>query len=119
MTWGGAGSHTRLEGFSVQEFVPLLWIIAIALVFWLLIIRPAQRRQKDIARLQSSLQPGDQVVLTSGVFGTITEIADTHLVVEIAPGVAIKVVRAGVGSVVREQAPASDESTDEPTAEER
>ncbi len=109
----------------MQELAPLLWIVAIAVVFWLLIIRPAQRRQKDMAQLQSSLTAGEQVVLTSGVFGTITEAADTHVMVEVAPGVQIKVVRAAIGSVDRDTAadetdgagvadePRADESTEE------
>ena len=94
----------------MEEFVPLLWIVAIAVVFWLLIIRPAQRRQKDMARLQSSLTAGEQVMLTSGVFGTITEATDAHVLVEIAPGVEIKVVRAAIGSVVRDAAVDAEES---------
>ena len=50
----------------MSELAPLLWIVAIALIFWLLIIRPAQRRQKDIAQVQASIAPGETVILTSG-----------------------------------------------------
>jgi preprotein translocase subunit YajC len=108
-----------LEGFFVQDLVPLLWIVAIAVVFWLLIIRPAQRRQKDMAQLQSSLSVGEQVVLTSGVFGTITQTVDTHLMVEIAPGVEIKVVRAAIGSVVRDTADEPELPTETRVADQR
>ena len=51
--------------------------------------------------MQSSIAPGETVVLTSGIFGTVSETDDTTLVVEIAPGVNIKVARGAVGSVVR------------------
>jgi len=85
----------------VEELAPLLWIVAIALIFWLLIIRPAQRRQKAIAQVQASIAPGETVVLTSGIFGTVASTDDVSLMVEIAPGVEVKVARGAVGSVVR------------------
>ncbi len=96
----------------------LLPIAAIALVFWLLIIRPAQRRQKAVAQVQSSIAPGESVVLTSGIFGTVSEVDDTTLLIEVAPGVNLKVARGAVGSVMRaEEADEADE-TDEPAADE-
>jgi preprotein translocase subunit YajC len=96
----------------VNDLVPLLWIVAIALVFWLLIIRPASRRQKEIARVQSSIAPGDQVVLTSGIFGTVIEAADGFLMLEVAPGVTVKVARGAIGTVVREEDAAEEPPAD-------
>ena len=78
----------------------LLPLVGIALLFWLFIIRPASRRQKELGRMQSSLTVGDEIVLTSGVYGTVRQIEDDHLLVEIAPGVTIKVARGAVGSIV-------------------
>ena len=49
--------------------------------------------------MQSSLSVGDEIVLTSGVFGTISQVEDDHVLVEIAPGVAIKVARGAVGTI--------------------
>ncbi|KAA1424129.1 preprotein translocase subunit YajC [Nocardioides antri] len=86
----------------MSELAPLLWIVAIAVVFWLLLIRPAQRRQKEVAAVQASLAPGETVVLTSGIVGTVTETADAHLMLEIAPGVVIKVARGAVATVLRD-----------------
>ncbi|WP_188113620.1 preprotein translocase subunit YajC [Nocardioides humilatus] len=91
----------------------MLWILAIAVIFWLLIIRPAQRRQKEIAQVQSSIAPGETVVLTSGIFGTVSEVDDLTMHVEIAPGVAIKVARGAVGSVIRPDDELEDEPEDE------
>jgi preprotein translocase subunit YajC len=84
----------------VQELASLLPLVAIALLFWLLIIRPASRRQKDQARMQSALNQGDRVMLTSGIFGLITELTDEQVMVEIAPGVEVRVARGAIGSVV-------------------
>ena len=80
----------------------LLPLVAIALLFWLLLIRPQQRRQKELARMQASLKVGDEVMLTSGIFGTLLETGDDHVRVEIADGVTVKVVRGAVGQVVQQ-----------------
>lgn len=77
----------------------LLPLVGIALL-WFFLIRPASRRQKDLVRMQSALGVGDEVMLTSGVFGTVTELADDHLRVEVAPGVVLKVVRGAIGRVL-------------------
>jgi preprotein translocase subunit YajC len=92
----------------VDGLVGLLPLVAIALLFWLLIIRPASRRQKDQVRMQSSLDVGDEVMLTSGIFGTITAIVDDRLMVDIASGVTIQVARGAIGTVVPLDQPDSD-----------
>lgn len=83
----------------MPELVSLLPLVGIALLFWLLIIRPASRRQKELTRMQASLEVGDEVMLTSGVFGTLREIDGEHVRVEIAEGVTIKVARGAVGTI--------------------
>lgn len=80
-----------------MEFLPL---IGIALLFWLFIIRPASKRQKELGRMQSSLSVGDEVVLTSGVYGVVDGVADDHLLLRVADGVVIKVARGAVGTIV-------------------
>lgn len=84
----------------MTELVSFLPLVAIALLFWLMVVRPASRRQKELARLQSSLEPGQRVMLSSGIFGTITSVLDDRVRVEIAPGVEVEVVRPAIGSVV-------------------
>ena len=78
-----------------------------ALLLWLLLIRPQQRRQKELARMQASLNVGDEVMLTSGIFGVLRDTGEDHVLVEIADGVSVKVVRGAVGRVV--QQPGVDE----------
>jgi preprotein translocase subunit YajC len=85
----------------VPELVSLLPLVAIALLFWLLLVRPASRRQKELARMQASLNVGDEVMLTSGIFGTLRDTDDDHVRVEIAEGVTIKVARGAVGTVAQ------------------
>jgi preprotein translocase subunit YajC len=90
----------------------LLPLVGIALL-WFFLIRPASRRQKDLARMQSALEVGDEVMLTSGVYGTVAAVADDHALVEVATGVVIKIARGAVGQVVtRADAPAADAPED-------
>ena len=89
----------------MEGLVSLLPLVGIALLFWILIIRPAQRRQKELGRMQSSLDVGDEVMLTSGVFGTLQSLADDHVMVVVADGVTLKVARGAIGSVVPQAEP--------------
>ena len=85
----------------MEQLVQFLPLVAIALLFWLLVVRPASRRQKAIAQQQAELQPGQQVMLTSGIFGTVETLLDDRVRLEIAPGIQIEVARAAIGTVVR------------------
>jgi preprotein translocase subunit YajC len=85
----------------VPALVQLVPFIGIALLFWFLLIRPASKRQKELVRMQSSLKAGDEVVLTSGIFGVLRDIEEERLHVEIADGVTIKVARAAVGAIAQ------------------
>ena len=93
----------------MPELVSLLPIVGIALLFWLLIIRPASRRQKELARMQGALNVGDEVMLTSGIFGRLATTDGDHLTVEVSEGVTIKVARGAVASVVQDRPVAGDE----------
>lgn len=99
----------------MQDIGALLPFVAIALLFWLLIIRPASKRQKAMAQMQSAVSVGDEVVLTSGVYGRVSGIEDSVLLLTVADGVTIKVARGAVGNVVApEEAPTDPFATDEP-----
>lgn len=82
----------------MKELVSLLPLIAIALVFWLLLVRPAQRQRRELKALQESLRPGDSAVLTCGIHGTLAQVRSDQVDVEIADGVVITVAKAAVGA---------------------
>ncbi|WP_238694880.1 preprotein translocase subunit YajC [Nocardioides caeni] len=86
----------------MENAASLLPIVAIAVIFWLLIIRPASRQRKAAADLQAALSVGDDVMLTSGILGSIVGTDGEHLELEIAPGVVIQVMRGAVASVRRD-----------------
>ncbi len=75
------------------ELTPLLLLAALLLLFWLIVIRPARRQQSTVSELQRNLAVGDRVVLSAGIFGTIAELEDSRVRLEIAPGTVIEVAR--------------------------
>jgi len=77
----------------VGELTPLLLLAALLLLFWLVVIRPARRQQSTVSELQRNLAVGDRVVLSAGIFGTIVELDDSRVRLEIAPGTVIEVAR--------------------------
>jgi preprotein translocase subunit YajC len=92
-------------------FMPLLLIGG---AFYFVLIRPQQRRAKAQQALLRSVEVGDEVITTAGVFGTIVDIdEDTDVItLEIAPGTQIRMVRAGVGRRVTDDADEYDDSED-------
>lgn len=94
----------------MEQLLSFLPLLAIVLLFWLLVIRPQQKRQKATQRLQASLEPGQRVMLTSGIFGTVTSLAEDRVRLVVADGVELEVVRAAVAQV--EQPTPVDEPTD-------
>jgi preprotein translocase subunit YajC len=96
----------------VPELVSLLPIVGIAFLFWFLIIRPASKRQRELSRMQGSLEIGEDVMLSSGIFGTLAALDGDNVHLLVADGVTIKVARAAIANVVASET-AVDESVDE------
>jgi preprotein translocase subunit YajC len=65
-------------------------------LMWVLLIRPQQRRVREHQAVVASLVEGDEVISTGGLIGTIEEINEDVLSVEVAPGVQIKMLRSAV-----------------------
>ena len=71
----------------------LIMMIAIFAIMWFFMIRPQQKRQKEIRNFQNSLQEGTRVITGGGIYGTVKRIdlASNKVDVEIARGVVITV----------------------------
>lgn len=80
----------------MSEAGPLLFILLTLVVFWFLLLRPARNQQKQARQLQAELTVGQQVVLNSGIFGTIRGLGDLQAQIEIAPGTVVTVARQAV-----------------------
>jgi len=77
----------------------ILPIILIMVIFYVLLILPAQKRQKKVASMLAELKNGDKVITTGGVYGTIVGIEDDAIQLRIADQVKIKVLRSAVGGL--------------------
>ena len=83
----------------MDNLLPVLPFVGIALLFWLLFLRPAQRRQQTMKGMQTSLTVGDEVMLTSGIIGVLRSLDEETVQLEVSEGVTIRAVRAAVGQV--------------------
>ena len=103
---GGAGG-----GFDVMAFLPLILIFV---VFYFLLIRPQQKRVKEHKEMLSKVRRNDVVVTNGGLIGTITKVVEEkdEIVVEIADGVKVRVVRSMLSDVRAKTEPAATESSD-------
>jgi preprotein translocase subunit YajC len=93
--------------------VDLIPFVLILLAFYLLIIRPARSRARAALRLQERLAPGVEVMTTSGMYGSIVEIDEDSISLEIAPGTTVRFTKAAVGQV-RSPEPADAAGDDGP-----
>ncbi len=74
----------------------LLMLALIFVVMWLFMIRPQQKRQKELNSFRDSLKKGDKVVTVGGIYGTVIEVNDNKVMLEIDKDVRIKVDKASL-----------------------
>lgn len=84
----------------------ILLLVAMFAIMYFLMIRPQQKKMREDQEMRSQLSPGDRVLLTSGVFATVAHIGERQMIVELAPGVEITVLK---GNVARRVDPADEE----------
>lgn len=104
----------------MSNAAPLLFLLVVAGAFWLLMVRPQQRRARTLQNLQTSLAVGDEVMTTSGIFGEVRALDEETVHLAVADGVQIRVVRAAIARVVTPTAPTHDDveaGLADPTAE--
>ena len=83
-------------GLWYMQLLPFAFIFVI---FYFLLIRPQQKRQKEHQSLLSNLKTGDKVITTSGIHGLIANVKDTTFLVKIADNVKIEVDKNAIASV--------------------
>ncbi len=87
---------------TVTQFAPLVLIFV---VFYFLLIRPQQTKQKEVKAMIAAIKRGDRVVTGGGILGTVQRVRDgsSEVDVEIAPNVRVTVLRETITSVVKPQ----------------
>jgi preprotein translocase subunit YajC len=79
---------------GLWQFLPFALILGI---FYFLILMPMKNRQKKVQEFQSSLNVGDRIVTTSGIYGQVTKLNEKTVQIQIADKVRIEVARAAIG----------------------
>lgn len=91
-------------------FSGIFMIIAIVAIFYFMMVRPQQKKQKEIRQFREGLQVGDKVITAGGIHGKIVSIKDNHFVISISNGVEIKVDKGSVYPNAAEQQAAQQQS---------
>lgn len=78
----------------------LIPFIAVAAIFYFLLIRPQQKQMKETKKMLDALKTGDKVITRGGMMGVITAVKEDEVEVEIAKGVKVAFTRSAVGAVV-------------------
>jgi len=86
-------SPTKEGQSPMTSLLPLLLIIV---VFYLFMIRPQVRKQKDLKNFRESLRKGDKIITTGGIFGKINNISDNIITVDAGNNVIFKVDKSAV-----------------------
>ena len=74
----------------------IIMMVAIFVIFWLFMIRPQQKRQKELQQKREALGINDRIVTSGGLYGVIKDVKQTELVIEIADGVRVRVDKGSV-----------------------
>jgi preprotein translocase subunit YajC len=93
------GGMQSMMGFAL----PVLMIV----LFYVLIMRPQQKRVKQHQAMINAVKRGDEVVLSSGIKGKVTKVEEADATVEIAPGVSVRVVKSMLSDVRTRGEPAA------------
>lgn len=86
---------------AVSTMMPILLIFV---VFYFMLIRPQQKKQKDLQRMLEALKSGDKVVTNGGILGTVTNVKDKTVMVRIADNVKVEVLRSAIQAITEKSA---------------
>jgi preprotein translocase subunit YajC len=88
------------KGNPLYTFVILAVLVGL---FYMLILRPQKARQRRTMQVQNQVLPGQRIRTTAGMYGTVVSGDDRDVVIEIAPGVEVTMLRRAVMDVVQEE----------------
>ena len=100
---GGGGGSTQL-----------LLLVVMAVVFYLLLVRPQQKRARDQRNLLAALGAGDRVITIGGIHGTVVDIDEETVRIEVAPGTVLTMARQAIGRRLTDDLDSADEDADSP-----
>ena len=103
LTFFGAGFNLLQQQPQPSPLVSLIPFIVIFVIFYVLLIVPAKKKQKKHQEMVASLKPGDQVVTTGGIFGTIMGVKPDRFELKIASNVKIEISKNAIAGVLNKK----------------
>ena len=82
---------TLLQTQGQGGYGTIIMIVLIFAVMWFFMIRPQRKQQKEMENFRNSLKNGDKVVTIGGIYGTVCEVKDTYVLLEVDRDVKIRV----------------------------
>lgn len=82
------------------DWLSLLPMLGILVIFYLLLIRPQAKRAKEQKQMVEALQRGDEVITNGGILGLIINVSENYVVIEVAPTVEITVLKSSVQTLL-------------------
>ncbi len=90
-TTGAAGEQPQGMNFSF-----IIMIVAMMAVFYFFMIRPQQKRQKELAQFRSELKQGDKIVTIGGIHGIVKSVNESTIIVAISEGVDVSFEKSAI-----------------------
>ena len=75
---------------------PLIFVAGLFVLFWLLIVMPQRRRRQQQEALVDELEPGDEILTVGGLLGTVREVGEHEVVLEVAPETRVRIAKTAV-----------------------
>lgn len=79
-----------------------IWLLVLVVFFYLFLIRPQQKQQKQRAEMLNNLKKGDKVLNHGGLIGTITEVKEDQIIVRIGDKVEVPMVKEGIARILND-----------------
>ena len=101
-------AYAQAAGGAAGAFTSLMPLILIFAIMYFLLIRPQQKRAKDLRAMVDALRRGDQVLTQGGIIGKVTKVNDDGVLeVEIAEGVKVRILKHTIIQVMNKTEPAT------------
>ena len=86
--------EAQAAGGSASLFAsPIFMLVLMFVIMWFFMIRPQRKQQKELQKFRDSLKKGDKVVTIGGIYGTVVELKDKSVLIEVDKDVKIRVDR--------------------------
>ena len=89
-----------METAQPSVLQPLMFVGLLFVLLYFMIIRPQNKRNKEIADMVSQVEKGTEIIGAGGILGKVTEVKDLYVSIEISPGTVIKLQKTAIANIL-------------------